>query len=1668
MAQAPRRLWGIAALVGAAMVGGYAVGYAAHAPAHATLAGDPGGIAWPLFGHPRSASAPRAPVQKPSRFAVWTTRLDTAHGAPQACIRMSRPLDPRRAYGDFVSISPDLGHPAAVSVTGDELCVAGVGYDGRKITLLHGMPALDGETLDDDAAVEFAGEVKPAFVGFSGDGVILPREDADGVGLETVNVSRVGVEVWRVLDRNLVRKSIAKTEPSPEGEDDYEGESGPVGDDGRKVWTGEVDVRAPVDQRATTVFPLGSVLKTLEPGAYVVRIHDASHPAPPKTTTDDASDESGGRAPAHASRWILYTDMALQAYDGSDALDVTVRSLKTARAMGGVRVALVGKDGADLGAAATDGAGHVRFPRALLAGQAGATPAAVMAYGPRGDFTTLDLTRSPVDLSGQDVAGRSPPGGSPKTGKAASDAASLMDGFVYADRGVYRPGETVHVVALVRDRQAHAASDRAGALVVRRPSGLEYSRIRFDHAPGGAVTQDLVLPRTAPRGEWTATLQMDGSDEASGDVSFQVEDFAPQRLAVTVAADAARPLVAGETRPIRVDARFLYGAVAAGLPVQTEVRIRQDSDPFPALKDYRWGDSQHAYDEKLVSQPDTVTDGAGHATTTLATAAAGDTTQPLSAVLSASAFEPGGRPVTETASLKLRTQPLYLGVKTTAGSGETPVQTFEVVAVDPAGRRVSAPAVNYLLVAETWTYDWYESGGRWSWRRTSRDKPIAKGVLAVSAGAPARISRRLPWGDYRLELQDPATGARTVVRQASGWSEPADGGEAPDTARLSPVKTDYRAGDTVSVRIQAPFAGEAQVAVATDRLIALQSVSVPKGGAVVRLHADAAWGGGAYVLVSVVQPRDPVSSPKPRRALGVVYVPLKTPGRTLGVAFTAPPKVDSRQPLSIPLAVRGLGFGRHAHVTVAAVDEGILRLTHQKNPDPAAWYFGKRELGLAYRDDYGRLLDPNLGAAAAIRSGGDGGGDEGLSATPIKTVALWSGVVDTDPFGHATIHLPASPDFNGQLRLVAVAWTDDAVGSGVSDVIVREPVVVELSPPRFLAPGDRASAALEVHDVEGRPGGFIAELFGRGGIFAPFRQLLQLVLGQRVVLHADITAPDRPGVGRVDLHVAGPGYDTTRSYPLQTRFGWGPVTRATVDLQRPGEAYTPSPALLAGLSPGGVTMTVSYSPFRGFDPAPIAESLSRYPYGCSEQLVSTSAPILYGTGADPRRTPAALAGAVGQLMDRESLDGSFGLWTVADGEADGWLGAYVVDFLLEARARGAPVPQDALDRALNAVRLLSRPEGFDSLGYRTSVSAEPDGLDAAGAKLATAQLQSRTAAYALYDLAKARRGDLPRLRWFHDVGFKTEPSALAKAQVGAGLAAMGDRGRAHDSFLQAARSLDYKDFDDTYQSTLRDVAGVIALAYEAGEPGIARSLQGRLENSVRDPDSLNTQEQAWLLRAAHAMLGASGPVRVTAAGARPMGGARWAVGRLADARFVNAGGPIWRTVTVHGLPLAAPPAGGVNLDVDKRLFAIGGGALDPGALKQGERVVVRLSGRGAAARSRMTVLDDALPAGFEIESVLTPDDAKPAVAAKPGQEAQAAGAFAFLGPLSQTSTQDRRDDRYVAALTLTGGKPYAVAYVARVTTPGDFFLPGAEARDMYRPQVQAHSAAGRARIAPAQ
>ncbi len=515
---------------------------------------DGAGDGWSLFGKPRSAYAPRRGAPKPEGFAVWRTRVDASGVQPRACVEMTRPLDPSTSYADFVLVSPETESTPAITVEGSELCVAGTGFAERRVTLLKGLPARGGETLASNADVDFTFGEKPPFVGFVGEGVVLPREDSDGVGIETINVARLEVEVWRVVDRNLVRTQVSA--PGPTGEGEWPGDYGAdsPNDEGQKIWSGAIPVRGEAGQRTVTVFPLGAVLREMKPGGYVIKARDASG----GRGLAAGEDEYDPNPPAQARRWIIFTDMALSAYDGEDGADVVVRSLKSARTLSGVRVALVAANGEDLGEVRTDGQGRARFAAPLFEGEGALRPKMIMAYGPQGDLALLDLDRPPVDLSRLGVGGRTPA----TSGRAA---AGLVDAYLYTDRGVYRPGETVHLNALLRAREARAVKDRKGAIVVRRPSGVEFRRFSFDGTPLGHAAADIALPKSAPRGRWRATLEIEGVEAPAGEVAFAVEDFAPQRLAVTLTGQESAPVRAGETRSLDVAARFLYGAPGSGL-----------------------------------------------------------------------------------------------------------------------------------------------------------------------------------------------------------------------------------------------------------------------------------------------------------------------------------------------------------------------------------------------------------------------------------------------------------------------------------------------------------------------------------------------------------------------------------------------------------------------------------------------------------------------------------------------------------------------------------------------------------------------------------------------------------------------------------------------------------------------------------------------------------------------------------------------------------------------------------------------------------------------------------------------------------------------------------------------------------------------------------------------
>jgi uncharacterized protein YfaS (alpha-2-macroglobulin family) len=880
-----------------------------------------------------------------------------------------------------------------------------------------------------------------------------------------------------------------------------------------------------------------------------------------------------------------------------------------------------------------------------------------------------------------------------------------------------------------------------------------------------------------------------------------------------------------------------------------------------------------------------------------------------------------------------------------------------------------------------------------------------------------------------------------------------------------------KAGGSVEIDIRPPFAGEAQIVVATDRVLSMKTETIPEGGKKVRVRADSDWGAGAYVLVTVMTPRDPAGRRDtpvvPRRAVGVAYVPVDMGERklevTVGEGLGA---LRPRQQIEFPIQVANAPRGEKVRVVLAAVDEGILQLTKYQTPDPQDHYFGRRALGVDIRDDYGRLLNPNLGAPANPRQGGDSLGGEGLTVVPTKTVALWSGVVALDGRGRGMIPLTV-PDFNGTLRLVAVAWSETALGSDGEEVIVRDPVVADLTLPRFLAPGDEAMATLRLDNIEGAPGAYTITLAGSGPIGAAGQaRSVTLNRGQSQTLRIPVSA-SALGVGKLDLTVAGPGdFRVVRAFDIESRAPWLEVTDVTLAQQGRGQTFALTPAVFDGLRPDGAMSVVSYSNLAGLAPAPLLDSLSRYPYGCTEQLVSVAMPLLYadtlaaelGKERDRKITPR-IDEAITRVLDRQSPDGAFGLWRAGDGAASPWLGAYTADFLQRARRQGHPVPAQAMEDVYRGLRAVARLDDFNNVAYDFSVYEWPGNPD--NDRL----LRSRAAAYALYVLAKGGKADIGQVRYFHDARLSKEPSPLARAQIGAALAYLGDRARAKSAFRLAEGALGYRNSGDYYQSEIRDLAGVLALASEAStvEPelgGLVERLARRLEAERPRADELMTQEQAQLLFAADALMKQAGAVQVSfnggSAGAMPRYEATAAMLRT-TAQFSNAGqGPVWRTVSTTGAPLAAPAAAQNGLSVTKRLYRLDGGVADLGAIGQGDRVVIAITGAPDGSRLYPTAIVDLLPAGLEIESILGPADGQ---GAERWDGVRIDGPFSWLGRIASTRIAEKRDDRFVAALDLQGG-PQTVAYVARAVTPGRYTLPAAMIEDMYRPGVFARGSVG--------
>ncbi|WP_162914815.1 alpha-2-macroglobulin family protein [Desertibaculum subflavum] len=1558
---------------------------------------------------------------------------------PEACLRFTQALAPEgQNYRDFLDLRQ--GFNPAVRVDGDRLCLAGLQYGTEyQVTIRAGLPAASGARTTAPETVPLSLAERPPYIGIVGSGFVLPREGSSGLPVETINLDRVEVQVLRIGDRALpteARQLLANRQLYRWTVQSIAAQRATL------LWQGQMDVARRPNQRVVTSFPIAEAIKERKPGAYLVVVSKpgAVRLAGGADTTDDEEYEEdyAGTAP-FAARLIVETDTALTTLQGQDGTFVFARSILTAKPLAGIELALISAGNDELARGKTDADGRLKLDPGLLRGAGGAAASMLLAFGGGGDLAVLDLRRPAFDFSDRGVTGRPSPG--------------PLDAYLYADRGIYRPGETVHLVALLRDAAAQAVEGLPLTLAITRPNGVEYRRLALEAKPAGGFQHDFTLPESAARGVWAVTAHADPKGPAIGRVEVDVQDFVPERLKVT-AATAAKRLRPTAPLEVEIEALFLYGAPAAELDVEAEIKLLPDKQPFPNLKGWQFGREDDRFTEEVVSLNVEATDAEGKAKATGALKQLAEVSWPLQAMVTVGVFEPSGRVVQDRVMLPFVNREVLLGIRPTFADRrvqEGSEAVLEVAAFDADGARIAREQVRWRLYKEWTDYTWYQDGGRWLYRSNTRDRLAREGLANIAADTPLQLREPLDWGRYRLVVDDAASGASSSYRFRVGWAPTTDAADIPDKVEVLVEKEAHAAGSNARVRIVPPGPGELMIAVAGDRIYETRSLSVTGAEATIEVAVDAAWGPGAYVLASWYRPLNQGKPRDPLRAVGLAWIGIDTSDRVLAVELGAPEKITPEARLSVPLVVKGVAAGETTFVTLAAVDEGILQLTRFVSPDPAKHYFGKRRLGIDYRDDYGRLLDGNAGPAGRLRSGGDGIGGAGLAVVPTRSVALFSGPIQVDAEGKATVALDV-PDFVGQLRLMAVAYGKSKVGKGEGKVIVRYPLVADASFPRFLAPRDQSRMTLLVHNVEAPAGEYRLALKATGAVALEGSTNLAypLAANERRIEAIGLVG-HHVGIGTIDLEVTGPGdLKFRREWQIAVRSPHYPITLEQEAVQAPGVAYTVDPKLLEPFEPGSASVAVNYSTVRGIDVAGLVQSLDRYPYGCTEQITSRALPlVLAGELAalagptDTRRAPERkreVQKAIDTVLDRQDESGSVGLWRYGDNAAWPWVEAMAIELLIRAKEAGYVIPDSAVRLGLGRLDRIGRSGGERS--YE---------IDPASARSLT--LADR--AYALAVLSQRGAVDIGVLRQLHDVSITGMRGTMGAALLGAALANAGDRGRAANAFREARAGMGQSVRGDYYGSPLRNVAGVLALAVESKAGLELQPIFDELQRLKRAPESMTTQEKLWLTRAAAAMLrdgelglGVTGITRVTAKGAyafRPTPAeiaSGFTVTNLVDREA-------YRTVVVHGAPREAPPALGAGFTVEKKLFTLKGDPVEAGRAMQHDRILVSITAKPRDRAYRQAVLVDLLPAGWEIESIVPRGE-------------DGGSAYPFLPAISRARLREARDDRLVAAVDV-GPPPYRyywgeeedrgdlhVAYIARAVVPGRYTLPGAVVEDMYR------------------
>ena len=1239
-----------------------------------------------------------------------------------------------------------------------------------------------------------------------------------------------------------------------------------------------------------------------------------------------------------------------------------------------------------------------------------------------------------------------------------------LKGFIYGERGVWRPGDTLHISFILEDREKRIPDKHPVALEIYNPRGQFYTKMISTQGMNGFYTFDVPTQATDPTGLWNAYIKVGGTTFHKG---LRIETIKPNRLKINL----ALPKILQATDKdvyAPLTSTWLTGATASKLKAKIEMSLSKVNTQFKNYGQYIFNNPATNFTTIKTDVFDGTLDAEGKASVTLKVPTATEAPGMLNATFTTRVFEPGGDASIYTQTIPFSPFTSYVGINLNQPKGKY-IETdkdhvFDIVTVNTQGQLVNRTNLEYKIYRIGWSWWWENSGESFgTYINNSSITPVASGNLQTRGGkASFKFRVDYPsWGRYLVYVKDKESGHATGGTVYIDWPEWRGRSSKTDPSGIKMLafslnKDSYEIGETATAIIPAAAGGRALVSIENGSTVLRQEwIEVSNGGDTkYTFKITPEMTPNVYLHISLLQPHAQTVNDLPIRMYGVVPVFVTNSQTVLQPQIQMPEVLRPETNFNVTVSEKS---GKPMTYTLAIVDDGLLDLTNFKTPDPWNDFYSREALGIRTWDMYDNVLGASSGSYSSLFSTG---GDATLKPADAKANRFKPVVKFIGPFylgkGKSQTHTLKLPMYVGSVRAMVVAGQDGAYGNAEKTAFVRTPLMMLSTLPRVLSIQEEITVPVNIFAMENQVKNVTVSLQVSGGgvqIVGANQQSLKFTQPGDQLVFFTLKTGSKTGKATIHLTANGGGQQTKETIEIDVRNPNPVVTLRNSQWIEAGQSKELSYNLSSSSANNQIKLEVSRIP--SVDISRRFDFLYNYQHHCTEQLTSKALPLLFVAQfktidkTEAEKIKTNVQEAIRQIYGRQLPNGGFVYWP-GNAVADEWISSYAGMFLTLAQEKGYAVHANVLNKWKRFQRAAAQ-------NWRMP-------QEASGWQQWQSELQQ---AFRLYTLALA---GVPEYGAMNRMKEQTGLSIQAKWRLAAAYALTGKMKPAEELVYNVETTVNpYSSMNQIYGSSDRDEAMILETLILMNRERDALQQAKVVSKNLSQEDWFSTQSTAFALmamgRLAEKLSGTLDFVWSWNDKQQPAVKSAKAVFEKEIATTPKSG-----TVSVKNQGKGALsvdlitrtqllndtlPAISDNLRMDIRYANLNGTPLSVNDIIQGTDFMAITSISNISGTSDYTnlALTHIIPSGWEIynERIIA-------------SETENAVADGSDQSVSKYSYQDIRDDRVLTYFNLRRGETKVFTVRLQATYAGNFILPAVQCEAMYDVNVQVRSKAGRTTV----